>query len=117
LAIELIVKTTHESEQEVMEKYTTRIAEHIEAVNAELGKKGLPPLNMKDVARGAGISYSSIRRYVNAPQDDPNYAIINRVRMFLNSLLPKKDQFPVDDYIPLYEEDDEQGQPAALVVG
>ena len=96
-----------------MVEYQTRITEHVDTVNRMLAQKKLPPLRMTDVARGADVPYSSLLRYANTKQTAPNYAFVDKVRLFLNGLLPRSEQFSDASYLYIVEEID-PGQPAGV---
>lgn len=83
--------------------YQTRIKEHLHTVNAHLSGRGQDELSLKDVAKIAKVPYSTMLRYANDAQESPNFAVVDRVRMALNSYLPKREQFSDGGYI--YSED------------
>lgn len=96
------------------ERYRTKIRKHIRMASSQLLKNGEEALTMQRVAAEAGVPYTTIRRYVNQELDNPNFAIVDRIRRYLNQFYTMSDEgyiYPINE--PGATEEAEAGQPAA----
>ena len=93
--------------------YRTRIEEHISrATTAEL-KAGRKALNIKRVSEEAGVPYQTLRWYMKAEIANPNYAVVDQVRRYLNQF----HHMSSENYIYRADEGIEEGDWAAVEVG
>jgi len=82
-----------------MARYRTRIKEHIFMASAHQERGNKPPVSFKQISLETGIPYNTVRRYANTDQKNPNYAIVDTIRKYLNGFLPEDERLGDSGYI------------------
>ncbi len=64
--------------------YRTKIDEHIRQASSVLLLQGGDVVSMRRISIETGIPYNTVRRYVLQTLEGPNFAIVDRIRRYLN---------------------------------
>lgn len=82
-----------------MVKYRTRIEQHMLLASAARVSHGDNSITMRTISRALDIPYNTVRRYINDEHDNPNFAVVDAIRVWLNTFLSRRDQIDDTGYI------------------
>jgi hypothetical protein len=76
--------------------------------------QGKVPVTMRTVSQGTHIPYNTVRRYANELPENPNFAVVDEIRRFLNQFLSEEHQLADTKYI--YPVDEDLGELVGLAM-
>jgi hypothetical protein len=91
--------------------YNTRIYEHLNRASEALKLNGKSALTIRDVSNDTGIPYQTVRWYMNTDIANPNYAVVDSIRRYLNHYHVMSSE----DYIHLVNDKPSDGETVAVV--
>jgi len=86
--------------------YRTRVEEHLRLASAALLASGRSGITIKQISDEIGVPYQTLRWYMKAEIANPNYAVVDQIRRYLNQF----HEMSSANYIYRVGEAEEQGQ-------
>jgi len=103
-------RSPQNGEEEI--KYTTRIAEHIRLASAARMLSGGEQVTIREVSEETNTPYQTVRSNMRAEIANPNYAVIDKIRRYLNQF----NRVPLAGYITRVGQEEELGAWGAVSV-